>query len=818
MSYRELTAEQLKFHCPLDRLTEDLPRDQLDGALGQPRAVKALNFGLNMKSAGYNIYISGHSGTGRITYTRKVVKEMAARETAPADICIVNNFKNPAQPVALIFCCGQGIEFKSDIDRFVEELRNTVAKTFSGEDYELAKSQIVKKMQEQRSVILEDFNEMAEKMGILPQWSSTGFVGMPIVNGEPLTSEEFQKLDREQREQLEKKMLTVHDEAVNVVKKIQRLERSMREDLRELDAKIAMFSISHLIDEIEHKYTTDDDTLHQWLEDLKQDIIKNINELKPGHSEEESPMAQLFSRRSGDIRDRYRVNLLVDNSQTQGAPVVFEQNPTYYNLVGRVEYETRMSVVSTDYTMIKPGALLRANGGYLIVQARDLLVNVGAWEALKRCLKTQTLQLENLGDHYGLLAMSTLKPKPIPVRVKVIIVGSPLLYHLLYNYDDDFRKLFRVFADFDTEMDNDQQNVRKYAALIESTIQSKQLRPFDLAAVATVVEYASRLAGSQKKLTTKFSEIIELLCEADACAAAAGDQQITLAHVRQAIQERRYRYNRYEEKLQEYFNDGKILIDTDGRKVGQINGLAVLSVGKYAFGKPSRITANTYLGRSGIINIEKETRMSGTTHTKGVLTLSGYLGERYAQKFPLSLSCSLTFEQLYQGIDGDSASAAELFAILSSLSGQPIKQNIAVTGSVNQKGEIQPIGGVTEKIEGFFSVCRQKGLTGSQGVIIPEQNISDLALGEEVIEAVAGGTFHIYPIRTIDEGIEILTDVPAGVMDENGEYPASTIHGMVMAKLRRNHELLAGNDRRQRSGRPGSARRRRIWPDRSYTR
>ncbi len=455
-----------------------------------------------------------------------------------------------------------------------------------------------------------------------------------------------------------------------------------------------------------------------------------------------------------------------------GAPVVFEINPTYYNLVGRVEYENRMGVVSTDYSMIKSGALHRANGGYLLLNIRDVLTNIGAWEGLKRVLKTNTLLIENLSDQYGMLAMASVKPQAIPLNVKIILIGNPSLYHLLFNYDEDFRKLFKIYADFDIDMKNNDVNRQKLAGFITSTVKKEQLKPFDRSAVAKMVEHATRLAGSQDKLTTRFSDIVEVVCEADTWATMDQSTVVSVQHIKKAIDEKRCRSNKYEEKLQEMFEEGMFLIDTDDEKVGQVNGLAVLAVGEYTFGKPSRITANTYLGKHGVINIERETEMSGTSHSKGVLILGGYLGQKYAQKQPLTVTASLTFEQLYEGVDGDSASSTELYAILSSLSEQPIKQYIAVTGSVNQKGEIQPIGGATQKIEGFYAVCKLKGLNGKQGVMIPHQNVKDLTLNDEVVEAVQQGQFHIYPVKTIDQGIEILTGTPA-----------ETIHQSVQQKL-----------------------------------
>ncbi|MCM0759797.1 AAA family ATPase [Sporomusa sphaeroides DSM 2875] len=785
-----LTAEKLRFTCDENVFdfdtTETVP--PLEVMIGQERAVKAVEFGLFTKNPGYNIFISGLVGTGKITYAETAVKKVAGNQEVPNDWCYVNNLETPGQPIALALPAGMGYSFKQDMQELVENLKTDIPKVFSSEDYEQAKSELVKQYQEQRSVMVEEFTQYAETQGISPQWSSTGFVGLPMVDGKAVGPEDYQKLDKQQRDIIEKNMLAVHEKGMDVVRRVQLLERSVREQLKQLDIKIGLFAAGHLIEEFKEKYR-DYQPVVEFLEAIKQDVSKNINEFKPQAEEENNPL-MLFKRPAQDAKDKYNVNLLVDNRETQGAPVIVEINPTYYNLVGRAEYETRMGVVSTDFTMIKPGALHRANGGYLILNARDVLTNIGAWEALKRVLKTKKLQIENLGEQYGVLAMASLKPEPIPINVKVILIGNPYIYQLLYNYDEDFRKLFKAHADFDVVMENNPVNIQKLAGFISSTVSREKLKHFDKAAVARVVEYSSRLTGTQTKLTTRFNEVVELLCEADVWATLDNSQVVTTGHIKKAIEEKRYRANKYEERLQEMFAEGQLLIDTEGEKVGQVNGLAVLSVGEYMFGKPSRITANTYLGKSGVVNIERETKTSGTSHTKGVLILSGYLGQKYAQKHPLTLTASLTFEQLYDGVDGDSASSTELYAILSSLSGLPIKQYIAITGSVNQKGEVQPIGGATEKIEGFFAVCKLKGLTGKQGVMIPHQNVSNLALSDEVIEAVRQGKFHIYPVKTIDQGIEILTGTPAGEPGADGSYPAGTVNALVSQKLKEYTDTL----------------------------
>jgi lon-related putative ATP-dependent protease len=785
--YPELPVNKLRFTCDenLFHFETTASISPLDVMLGQKRAVKAVEFGLFAKNHGYNIFISGLVGTGKITYAKAAVTKVAAEQQTPGDWCYVNNFKNSSQPIALLLPAGMGHVFSQEIEDLMEDIKTEVGKVFNSDDYESAKNDTIKSFQERRTIIIDSFNEKASEYGILPQWSTTGFVGMPMKDGKTLSPEEFQTLDKEEREATEKKILMVHEKAMEVIRRMQELEREMREEIRKLDSKVGLFAAGSMIDEVRQKYQ-DHSEVVEYLEAVKEDVVKNISDFKANSSDDDqnNPFAFLKKNNQDSIRDKFKVNLLVDNRELKGAPVIFESNPTYYNLVGRVEYETRMGMVSTDFTMIKAGALHKANGGYLILNARDVLTNIGSWEALKRILNTQKLFVENLSEQYGMMAMASLKPQPVPVNVKVILIGNPYLYYLMYNYDEDFCKLFKIHADFDTQMDSNTDNILKMAEFISSSIETKNLKPFDRSAVARMVEYSCRLAGSQKKLTTRFSEVVKILCEADIWATMNKSDIVSGQHVKQAIEEKKYRSNKYEEHLQEMVADGKLMIDTKDKKIGQVNGLAVMAVGEYMFGKPSRITANTYMGKNGIVNIERETKMSGTSHSKGVLILSGYIGQKYAQKYPLALTASLTFEQLYGGIDGDSASSTELYALLSSLSGVPIKQYIAVTGSVNQKGEVQPIGGVTEKIEGFFNICKMKGLTGEQGVMIPHQNVDELVLNDEVIEAVEQGQFHIYEVKTIDQGIELLTDVPAGECRVDGTYPPGSIHYLVMQRLK----------------------------------
>lgn len=789
MAFRTLKPEELRYYCDAAEFefetTESVP--PLEGIIGQERAVRAMEFGLAIRRHGYNIFMTGLTGTGKISYAQTLVNDVAAAEAAPDDWCYVFNFQSHGHPVALNLPCSQGSVFAKDMEELVESLKLEIPKAFDAEDYERQKAEIFKEFQETRAHSFEELTKMAAEEGFVLKRASTGFVSIPLVNGEELSNEDYEALSEEEKEEFERKSSNVQIKAIQVVRKIQNAEKEMKAQIKDLENKIGLFAVGYLIDELKERYSTLDSVV-RYLDEVQKDILDNLDEFRG--VEEEEAMQIPWMRRKADPGYKYRVNLVVDNKDTVGAPVIVEANPTYYNLVGRVEYENKMGMVTTDYTMIKAGSLLKANGGYLILQVRDVLANPGAWEGLKRVLKTREACMENLGEQFGLLAMSSLRPQAIPVNVKVILVGNPYLYQVLYHYDEDFRKLFKVKADFDTEMSASQENMTKMASFIATHSQREGVKHFDRSGVARLVEYSSRLADHQKKLTTRFNEIVEIIYEADAWARLTNADIVSGDHVKKAIEEKIRRSDTYEQRLQELLDEGTLLLDLDGERVGQVNGLSVLNSGDYVFGRPSRITAVTYLGRQGIVNIERETKMSGRIHDKGLLILSGYLAATFAQKSPLSLSASLTFEQLYSGVDGDSASSTELYALLSSLSELPLRQDIAVTGSVNQRGEIQPIGGATYKVEGFFKACKLKGLTGRQGVMLPVQNVKNLNLCDEVVEAVRDGKFHIYPVAGIQEGIEILTGVPAGEADDSGQYPAESVYGRVARKLYEYNELL----------------------------
>lgn len=783
----KLDVDQLKRSVDPNRFnfttTEELPH--LEGIVGQERGHSVINFGLNVKKVGYNIYIAGLPGTGKTTFAHSIVKQFAKGEAELYDWCYVYNFEDAYRPKVLQLPVGVGKKLKQDMKDFVQDLKADIPRAFNEKSYKEEKAEIIQEFQEKSNEIFQELNAIAKEKGFVIRQSGSGFLTIPLVNGQPITEEQYRHLDENLVQDIEERTVEIQEKVVEFTNAIRELEKEAKEMLENLDNRVALAAAGYHLDGLKEKYKDCENVL-TYLDEVQDDILVNIGDFL--HHEEEElghPLQDMLQRgqKSSNFPLKYEVNLIVDHTDTKGAPVITADNPTFYNLLGKVEYESRMGVMSTNFTKIKPGFLHEANGGYLIIQAKDILSKSFAWEALKRSLLTQKIQIENIGEHSGLMATTSLNPEPIPLDVKVIIIGDPNLYQLLYHYDEDFSKLFKIKADFDVEMDYNDENMNLLASFIHTHCNEQDLLHFTKEAVAKVVEYSIRLTSHQEKLSTRFNQLVEIIYEADTWAKLDGAELVTEAHVQKAIKEREHRLNLYEEKIQESIDEGTILIDTEGKKVGQVNGLAVYNVGQYSFGKPARITATTFMGQRGIVNIERESRMSGKIHNKGVYILSGYLGEQFAQNHPLSLTAHIAFEQSYGGIDGDSASSTELYALLSSLSDVPIDQGIAVTGSINQKGEIQPIGGVNEKIEGFFEVCRNKGLTGKQGVIIPKQNVKNLMLKDPVIEAVREGMFHIYAISTIEEGIEILTGVEAGVK-EDGNFTPGSIFEKVSERLK----------------------------------
>jgi len=784
----ELDYKQLNYKSEKElfnfKSTEEI--EPFDGIIGQDRAIKAFEFGLNVKMKGYNIYVSGPSGSGKTTYARISTQAKAKNESVPFDWCYVYNFDNPRSPLALRFEPGKGRQFRDDMNELISFFKTELMKAFSSEDYDKEKTDLSRTYDDKRDELIKKLNTVADENGFLLKTSNSGIIFQPIIDNEPITEENYDALDEDVKNGISERLEAMQDNVNAIMRDIKSIDKEYRQKMDDLDYKIGMFAIGHYVSSLQEKYQ-DSERVIKYLEAVQEDVLENIDQFSEPESEEEDTVAALLPKLGGAKNDdatlKYRVNLLVDNSKTEGAPVVVDYNPTYYNLVGEVEYDNEYGNLTTDFMKIKAGIIHKANGGYLLIQAQDLLSNVQSWEALRRIIKTKEIAIENLREQAGAITVSTLKPEPIPADMKVILIGGAFYYELLRGYDEDFSKLFKIRADFDYEMDLTTENVYKIAGFISKFCKNENTLPFDSSSVASVIEYASKVADSQKKLTTRFNLMAEILAESATWAMLDNAEIVTSEYVKKAEYERAYRLSMYQEKMNDLLDDDIIMIATDGYCVGKINGLAVLDMGDYSFGSPTRITATTYIGKSGIVNIEKEAEMSGPTHNKGVQIITGYLGSMYAQKMPLSLSCRIAFEQNYNGIDGDSASSTELYCILSSLSGIPVNQSLAVTGSVNQCGEIQAIGGVTHKIEGYFDLCKRRGLTGKHGVVIPTSNISDLVLKDEVIDAVRNGMFHIYAVSTIDEGIEILLETEAGSMDENGNYPPESVHGRVMAKL-----------------------------------
>ena len=763
--------------CPYKDTTKIPP---LEGIIGQNRAIRALNFGLEIKNSGFNIYVSGISGTGRTTSVETIVRDLAKKQPVPDDWCYVYNFEDPDRPRTLRLPPGMGKTFQKDIHTLIDDLKVEVPRAFESKEYEEPRNQIMQSLQEKRQKLLAELEKKAETEGFSLKQTSTGLALLPVQEGKPLSESEYEKLGPTEKEFFRKKQEKLYTEVSEIMRQVRNLEKEAREKVHQLERQTGLFVVKPHFDELRQKYSNLTDVLKH-LERIQEEMVENIQDFMEKEESEILPGIKIPGQKPAFTS--YQVNLLVDNSQTKGAPVVKELNPIYQNLVGRQEHRPQFGSFVTDFTMIKAGALHRANGGYLLLQTNDLFTKYFSWSALKRCLKNETIQIEDLGEEFHFISTPTSRPEPIPLATKVIIIGSPYIYHLLYAWDEDFRKLFKVKSDFDYRLDRDKEGIKKYAAFISRHCQDKKLLPFHRSAIAAVVEYGSRLVEDQTKLSSRFLYIVDILEEADHWAKTEQKTTVTAAEVKRAVEEKVYRSNRLEERIREMIEDGQILLDDRGKVTGQVNGLSVIFLGDYAFGRPSRITVRTFVGKKGILDIERETKLGGPIHTKGVLILNGFLGQRYAHTEPLTLSASICFEQSYEEVEGDSASSTELYGLLSSLSDLPVNQAIAVTGSVNQNGEIQPIGGVNEKVEGFFGVCKIKGLTGEQGVIIPRSNVKNLMLKEEVVEAIANKKFHIWAVSNVDEGIEILTGVPAGTLRPNKTYPSNTVNGRVAQRL-----------------------------------
>jgi lon-related putative ATP-dependent protease len=770
--------EQFKFET-----TDELP--ELDEIIGQARAVDAVQFGIGMKRQGYNIFALGPEGAGKRTILTQFFENAAASEPIPADWVYVNNFQEQHKSRALRLPAGKGMEFRQDMEEFIDEVRTALATAFESDEYRARMQEIETELEEQQGKTLEELGKRAKEKGLAMIRTPTGLVFAPVREGEVMSPEEIQSLSEEERGRLEEEASGLQEELQEILLQLPRIQREIREKVKDLNREVAEISVGGLMGELNEKYGAFPEIIEH-LDAVQEDIVANIREIIGQEGEGERPPIPIPGsrlRQGSPYLRRYQVNLLVDHSQSQGAPVIYEDNPTYQNLTGRVEHIAQMGALITDFNLIKPGALHRANGGYLILEAYKVLTQPYAWEGLKRALQSGQMRVESPGQMMSLISTVSLEPEPIPLDVKVALIGDPLLYYQLNALDPDFGELFRVAADFDEVMEWNPDNQKLYARLIGNLVRKDHLRPFDRCAVARVLEQSARMVEDGERLTTQMREIANLLREADHWAEAAGRDLVGLEDVQKAIDAQIYRSDRLRERVQENILRETILIDTEGEVVGQVNALSVLQLGDFAFGRPSRITANVRMGGGEVVDIEREVELGGPIHAKGVLILSSFLGGRYAHEHPLSLSASIVFEQSYGEVDGDSASSTELYALLSAIADVPIKQSLAVTGSVNQHGQVQAIGGVNEKIEGFFDICKARGLTRDQGVLIPVSNIKHLMLRQDVVDAVSEGKFHIYPIETIDQGIEMLTGIPAGEADSKGAYPEDSLNGLVQAKL-----------------------------------
>lgn len=783
---KELKYTDLKNDCPLSafKFKTSNELETYNGIIGQERALEAVKTAMQIYQKGFNLYVCGNVGMGKTAYVLSVVNKLAKSQKIPNDICYIYNFDNPNEPLALSLPVGQGRMLKEDMNKFITAIRNELLKSFGSSDVEKEKKVIVSEYEQKKNEIMKKFDEYTTSEGFKIKTTETGIYFSPIYNGNVLNEQEFNALDASIKKSFEEKSPKIQAETMEVMKKIEMLDKECTIKVSEWQANFTTYIVSKNINNLKLKYK-DNLKLQNFLFNVQSDIVKNIEHFKPKATTPNMVPLPNQIRLEQRPWEKYRVNLLVNNENLKQAPVVVCTNPSYYDLFGKLEYENQMGSLKTDHTMLKAGLMHKANGGYLLINARDLMCNMTLWEAFKRVLRNNEITIDSSRDMTSGSTIISLKPELIPLNLQVVLIGSESIYMQLSNVDSDFKKLFKVKADFDDSIPRTPTNVQRTAEYVAYVVKKDDLLPFKREAIKEIVEYSSRCAGDKRKLTAMQVDLTDIIIESSFVANKAGKKLVDAEHVKGAIKNRITRYAKYDENLKEMIKNGTVILKTDGEAIGQINGLTIINTGDATFGKPVLITANTYLGNSGVINIEREVSMSGTTHSKGVYILASYIGQKFAQDIPLSLTASLCFEQLYNGVDGDSASSTELYAILSSLSGVPIKQGIAVTGSVNQKGEIQPIGGVTEKIEGFFEICKYQGLTGNQGVIIPYQNVANLALSDEIIDAVKDGLFHIYPVATIDEGIEILTGVSSGKYKEETEsYEKGSINYLVHQKLK----------------------------------
>jgi len=778
-----LEPEKLRWTCDpalFDfETTEELP--DLDYAIGQKRALRSIEFGLGMEETGFNLFISGETGTSRTSTIRNILSKRAKKEPQPSDWVYVNNFKDSDSAVSLALPAGRGSELAADMKVLVDAFRIDIPKALESPEYEARRAEILEEYQKNNNELFQTLEKESAKHGFALQRTVSGLVIVPQKQGRNYTQEEYEGLTEKKRQKLDQTGKKLTEKLNEVLRRVRDNEKLTKEALAQADRDLGMSCLGHRLGPIREKYAGLEKVL-AYLDAVQEDILNNLEDFKPQSAQPQIPGIKMS--RQEPTFERYEVNVLVDNKETEGAPVVFESNPTYNNLFGRIEHVMQYGGVAvTDFTMIRSGALHRANGGYLVIDAREVLINPFVWDALKRCIRTGDIRIEDVLEQYRFMTMVTLKPEAVPMQTKIIMIGTPWIYYLLFYMDPDYRKFFKVKAEFDSRLARTPEIMQDYALFVATHCRCENLLHFDRSGVARLLEYTSRMVEDQHKVSSQFMEISDFIREVSFWAHKDGHTVVTGDDVLRAAEEKVYRVNRIEERMHELYEDGSIMVDTDGAVIGQINGLSVIGLGDHTFGRPSRITARVYTGQAGMVNIEREVKLSGPIHDKGVMILTGYLGGVFAVERPLSLSASICFEQSYDGVEGDSASSTELYALLSALSGIPVKQGIAVTGSVNQRGMIQPIGGVNFKIEGYFAVCKSQGLTGQQGVMIPKTNERHLMLNDEVTEAVAAGKFHIWSVETIEQGIEILTGMKAGQRGKHGEFPKKTLFHLVDKRL-----------------------------------
>lgn len=790
---KELKSSNLKNSFNVDSLkfntTDEV--EPFNGIIGQERALNAIKSAMQIPQKGFNLYISGTLGIGKTAYALSVVNSLSEKMPVPQDYCYINNFENPLEPVAVALAPGEGMEFKQDMNRFINSITTRINKELTGDMYEKEKKTIVDRYKRAKENLMREFDKSTYEKGFKVRNTENGIYFSPVHNGVVLDEKSFKVLDEKTKKYFEEKSPEIQEQTLQVLKEIDALDKKCEQVLKEWENNLATFAVTQCMSDLKIKYKKNL-KIQNFLYSIQSDVVKNVEYFKRDTLEKDMKsisnpimMQQMMAKRAQKPWENYRVNLVINNDRLQHAPVILCKTPNYFDLFGKLEFETTPQGTKTNYNMLKPGLVHKANGGYLIINVRDLLVNAPTWEAFKRVLRNQELAIDSSRDINQPITIVSLKPEPIPINMQVVLIGSELHYQQLCQMDADFKKLFKIKADFDDNYERNKENIKKFVQFISYVVKKHSLLPFNREGVKEVIEYSSKCAGNQNKLTAIMQDISDLLVESSFIASSNRKKVVSDVEVKKALESKSKRFSKYNDAYNKMIKQGDMIISTNGSKVGQINGLTIAVAGDCSFGQPVRITANTYIGKSGVVNIEREIAMSGSSHSKGVFILSAYIGEKFAQEVPLSLTASICFEQLYNPVDGDSASSTELYAILSSLSGVPINQSLAVTGSVNQKGEIQPIGGVTDKIEGFFKVCKEKGLNGQNGVLIPYQNVKNLTLSNEILEAVNEGKFHVYPVSSVDEGIEILTGVEAGDADQDGNYPEGTINYLVSEKLKK---------------------------------